>query len=178
MLRRTGRLYGMAETYFPKRQRCKACGKKLGEIVLKKQFCSYKCAGHPGPAKVPPRECAYERDGKQIMKRRFRCEEEIPDTIKSKPDASIYECSNCLFLHTGTAVARTVKEQKSVGSMEELAEVLVKKRGKATRTTVGKVAGIRPIRIKEIEECADKIDPEALFALLKLYRLSLSVGFR
>jgi hypothetical protein len=91
---------------------------------------------------------------------------------------SIYRCSHCLYLHTGTAVARTVKAQKSVGSMEELSEVLVKARGKATRTTVGNVAGIRPIRIKEIEEGADRIDPEALFALLKLYRISLAVGFR
>jgi hypothetical protein len=62
--------------------------------------------------------------------------------------------------------------------MEELSEVLVKARGSATRTTVGKVAGIRPIRIKEWEEGSDKADPAALFELLKLYRISLSVGFR
>ncbi|TXH11142.1 MAG: hypothetical protein E6R04_03000 [Spirochaetes bacterium] len=171
----------MAETMFPQRQRCKKCRGGFTTDVLNGLYCSYKCAVHPLPAKDPakaPRECAYERDGKAVFKRRFRCESEIPESISSKPDVSIYRCSHCLYLHTGTAVARTVKAQKSVGSMEELSEVLVKARGKATRTTVGNVAGIRPIRIKEIEEGADRIDPEALFALLKLYRISLAVGFR
>lgn len=171
----------MAETLFPKRQRCKACRGAFTGHVLNGLYCSYKCANHPEPTKdasKAPRECAYQRDGKFVFKRKFRCEQEIPDTIMSKPDVSVYTCKHCLYIHTGTAVARTVKEQKSIGSMAELSEVFVKMRGKATRTTVGNVAGVRPIRIKEIEEGADRIDPEALFALLKLYRISLSVGFR
>jgi hypothetical protein len=171
----------MAENLFPSRQRCKTCGKGFKTHVLSGLYCSYKCANHPVPTTDPskaPRECAYQRDGKFVFKRKFRCEQEIPDTIMSKPDVSVYRCKHCLYIHTGTAVARSVKEQKSIGSMAELSEVLVKMRGKATRTTVGKVAGVRPIRIKEIEEGADRIDPEALFALLKLYRINLSVGFR
>lgn len=171
----------MAEILFPRRQRCKTCRGGFKSHVLEGLYCSYKCANHPTPASNPadaPRECAYERDGKFVFKRKFRCEQEIPGTIMSKPDVSVYVCKHCLYLHTGTAVARTVKEQKSVGSMAELSEVLVKMRGDATRTAVGKVAGIRPIRVKEIEEGAERIDPAALFALLKLYRINLSVGFR
>lgn len=113
-----------------------------------------------------------------MFKRKFRCEQEIPDTIMSKPDVSVYRCKHCLYIHTGTAVARTVKESKSVGSWDELSEVLVKARGKADRKTVAKVAGILPIRLKELEEGAAKVDPEALFKVLRLYKLSLSVGFR
>jgi hypothetical protein len=144
-------------------------------------YCSYRCAQRPEPTRDPgkaPRECAYERDGTVVFKRRFRCESEIPRSLTTRPDVSIYRCAHCLYLHTGTAVARTVKESTSIATMAELAQVLVKSRGNATRTTVGKVAGVRPIRIKEIEECAERIDPAALFALLKLYRISLSVGFR
>lgn len=171
----------MAETLFPKRQRCKACAHKLDDTVLSGLFCSYRCAQHPQPATdaaKAPRECAYERDGKFVFKRRFRCASEIPTSITSRPDVSVYTCSHCLFLHTGTAVARTVKESKAIGSMAELSELLVKARGSATRATVAKVAGVRPIRVKEIEEGAERIDPAALFALLRLYRVSLSAGFR
>lgn len=171
----------VAESTFPQRQRCKSCRAKLDTHVLDGMYCSYRCAQHPEPARDPgkaPRECAYERDGTVVFKRRFRCESEIPRSITTRPDVSIYRCTHCLYLHTGTAVARTVKESKSVSTVAELAEVLLKARGNATRTAVGKVAGVRPVRVKEIEECAERIDPAALFKLLKLYRITLSVGFR
>lgn len=171
----------MSETTFPERQRCKTCRGGFKTHVLDGLYCSYKCAKHPEPTKDPkqaPRECAYQRDGQFVFKRKFRCEQEIPDTIMSKPDVSVYRCKHCLYIHTGTAVARTVKESKSVGSWDELSEVLVKARGKADRKTVAKVAGILPIRLKELEEGAAKVDPEALFKVLRLYKLSLSVGFR
>lgn len=171
----------MAETEYPARTRCKTCRKAFGTHVLSGLYCSYRCAGHPEPTRDPakaPRECAYVRDGKPVFKRKFRCEGEIPADLRAKPDVSVYRCSHCLYLHTGTAVAREMKQQRTVYSMADLAEVLTKARGKATRTTVAGVAGVRPIRIKEIEECAERIDPEALFALLKLYRMPLSVGFR
>ena len=144
-------------------------------------FCSYRCAKHPEPTLDPskaPRECAYERDGKFVSKRKFRCEAEIPDSITSRPDVSVYLCKHCLYWHTGTAVARTVKASKSVGSVTELSEVLMKARGAADRKVVAKAAGILPIRVKEWEEGSVKAEPAALFALLKLYRISLSVGFR
>ena len=167
---------------YPERKRCKTCrGGLYDSHVLSGLYCSYRCAKHPEPARDPakaPRECAYERDGKFVFKRKFRCEKEIPDTILSKPDVSVYRCSHCLYLHTGTAVARTVKPSRSVGSWDELAEVLTKARNSADRKTVAKAAGVLPIRVKELEEGASRVDPQALFALLKLYRISLSVGFR
>lgn len=171
----------MAETLYPERQRCKTCRGAFKTHVLKGLYCSYKCANHPQPTLDPakaPRECAYERDGKFVSKRKFRCESEIPDSIMSRPDVSVYTCSHCLYLHTGTPVKRELKASKSIGSPDELAEVLIKARGKATRTLVANSAGIRPIRVKEWEECSPKADITALFALLRLYRISLSVGFR
>lgn len=171
----------MVETLFPERQRCKTCRGSFKSHVLNGLYCSYKCAKHPLPttdAAKAPRECAYPRDGSAVFKRKFRCESEIPNTIMSKPDVSVYRCSHCLYLHTGTAVARTVKASKSVGTWSELAEVLTKARGGADRKVVAKAAGILPIRIKELEDGTAKVDPDALFALLRVYRLSLSVGFR
>lgn len=171
----------MAETTYPERQRCKTCGHGFKTHVLNGLFCSYKCAKHPEPTRdvtKAPRECAYPRGEEIVWKRKFRCESEIPESIRSKPDVSVYRCSHCLYLHTGTAVARTVKASKSIGSVAELSEVLVKARGKADRKVVAKAAGVLPIRVKEWEEGAAKADPAALFALLKLYRISLSVGFR
>lgn len=171
----------MAETLYPERQRCKTCGHGFKTHVLNGLFCSYRCAKHPEPARdvtKAPRECAYPRGEEIVWKRKFRCESEIPESLRSKPDVSVYRCSHCLYLHTGTAVARTVKASKSIGSVAELSEVLVKARGKADRKVVAKAAGVLPIRVKEWEEGAAKADPAALFALLKLYRISLSVGFR
>lgn len=171
----------MAETTYPERQRCKTCRGGFKTHVLGGLYCSYRCAKHPEPTRDvsdAPRECAYPRGDEFVWKRKFRCESEIPETIKSKVDVSIYRCSHCLYLHTGTAVARTVKASKSVGSVAELSEVLVKARGGADRKVVAKAAGVLPIRVKEWEEGAAKADPSALFSLLKLYRISLSVGFR
>ena len=149
--------------------------------MLSGLFCSYRCANHPEPTRdvtKAPRECAYPRGDETVWKRKFRCESEIPESIRSKPDVSVYRCSHCLYLHTGTAVARSVKESKAIGSMAELSEVLVKARGTADRKVVAKAAGILPVRVKEWEDGSSKADPSALFALLKLYRISLSVGFR
>ncbi|MFZ2242791.1 MAG: hypothetical protein WAV90_25105 [Gordonia amarae] len=171
----------MADTLFPQRQRCKACRGKLDDKVLSGLYCSYRCAGHPLPttdAAKAPRECAYVRDGRTVFKRRYRCEGEIPGTVTSRPDVSVYRCAHCLYLHTGTAVARNLKASKAVGSVAELAELLTKARGQATRSVVAKAAGIRPIRVKELEEGAERVNPTALFALLRLYRISLSAGFR
>lgn len=171
----------MAETTFPERQRCKTCRGAFKTHVLDGLYCSYRCGKHPEPVKDPkqaPRECAYQRDGQFVFKRKFRCEQEIPDTILSKPDVSVYTCKHCLYLHTGTAVARTVKATKAVGSWNELAEVLLKARGKTDRKTVAKVAGVLPIRIKELEEGTARVDPDALFKLLRVYQLSLAVNFR
>lgn len=171
----------MADTLFPTRQRCIKCRKAFGAHVLSGKFCSYKCAGHPEPTKNiadAPRECAYPRGEELVWKRRYRIPAEVPDTVANRPDATVYHCSNCLYWHSGTAVARTVKESKEVRTFAELADTLVKARGKNTRTTVAKAAGIRPIRLKEIEEGAASIDPAALFAVLGLYRISISMGFR
>lgn len=171
----------MAETLFPKRQRCKACGHGFKSHVLGGLFCSYRCAGHPEPTTdvfAAPRECAYERNGETVWKKRYRSESEVPESLRATASVSVYRCTHCLYLHTGTAVVRTAKETRAIRTLAELSEVLLKSRGSADRKVVAKVAGVLPIRIKEWEEGSPKADPAALFALLRLYRLSLSIGFR
>ena len=62
------------------------------------------CAGVPAPADRPdeaPRECKTQRDGTWVFKRRYRCEQEIPDRIRDDPSTNWYRCSHCRHLHIG-----------------------------------------------------------------------------
>lgn len=174
----------MAETLFPKRQRCKACGKKLEDLVILGLYDSYRCAGMAQPAKTPeeaPRECKTEREGKWQWKRRYRSESEIPVKLREDPSSNWYWCTtHCGNLHIGhSRVNLEVEKQRVVRNREDLADVLVKARGKATVTQVAKVAKIQPIRLKELEDPkSPKVDLNALFKVLDLYKLKLSIVFR
>lgn len=174
----------MAEVLFPKRQRCKACGKKLENIVVLGLYDSYKCANMALPAKTPddaPRECKTERDGKWQWKRRYRSEGEIPVKLREDPSSNWYWCTtSCGNLHIGHSRVKLEREShRVINSREALADVLVKARGGATHKQVATVAGIRPIRLKELEDpkCA-AVDIDALFKVLDVYRLKLSIVFK
>lgn len=180
----------MAETLYPRRQRCKACRKAFAgtdpvdgkPVVLDGLYCSYRCAGAAAPPSDPAaanRQCAMPAsDGRPAkFKVRYRAESEVPDTLRDRADRTVYRCPSCRYLHVGTRQVRTAKERMRVTESEELAALLVKARGKATRRQVAEVAGIRPIRIKEWEEGEPKADPAALFALLRVYRMGLEVTF-
>lgn len=62
----------------------------------------------------------------------------------------------------------------------DLGDMLVKLRGQATRKQVAQAAGIRPIRLKELEEpgTAERVDLSALFAVLAVYRVRPGVALR
>lgn len=174
----------MTETLFPKRQRCKACGKKLEQTVVLGLYDSYRCAGMPGPAKTTeaaPRECKTEREGKWEWKRRYRSESEIPTKLREDPSSNWYWCTtSCGTLHIGhSRIKLDVEAQRVLQSRKDLADVLVKARGHATHAQVAKVAGIRAIRLKELEDPKiAAVDIEALFKVIHVYKLKLSVVFK
>lgn len=62
---------------------------------------------------------------------------------------------------------------------DDLRDLLVKRRGSASISDVAKAAGVRPIRLRELEE--GKAHPEGLETLFKVctvLRLDLGVGIR
>lgn len=176
----------MAEKLFPERQRCKGCGKGLGAAgapVWLGLFCAAKCAKMAEPITDPnkaPRECKTERGGKWEFKRRYRSESELPGKLRDDPLTSIYSCPNCGHYHLGHSRINLANETSSVlGDRAVLAGFLVKSRGKATHKQVAEVAGIRPIRLKELED-PEFISPDlpALFKVLAAYRVKLAVVMR
>jgi len=178
----------MAELLFPERQRCKGCSKKLGGPgvpVYLGLHCSPRCAGlaelHLDAASAP-RECKTERGGRWEFKRRYRSDSEIPQRLREDPSASWYWCTgHCGSLHIGHSRIDLTKEQfRMFSSAEDLGDMLVKLRGGATRAQVATVAGIRPIRLKELEEpgLAERVDLGALFKVLALYRTRPGVALK
>ncbi|MFF8917466.1 hypothetical protein ACF08M_30200 [Streptomyces sp. NPDC015032] len=164
----------MAETLFPKRQRCKACrgslGKTVNDPVLFGLYCSPKCAGIANPATRPedaPRECTTVRDGKKAFKRVYRSEGEIPDRLREDPSTSWYTCA-AGHIHIGHTRMGTPETFRMLGSPEDLADFLVKRRGKATHAQVAKAAGVQPIRLKELEnpKKGQRVDVHVLFAVM------------
>ena len=84
-------------------------------------------------------------------------------------------------LHIGHSRIDLTKEQfRMLKDPADLADLLVKLRGNATRKQVAEVAGIRPIRLKELEEpgTSDRVDLGALFAVLGAYRTRAGVALR
>lgn len=176
------------ERLFPERQRCKSCSKGLGAdgaAVFLGLFCTPRCAGlaplYTDAARAP-RECRTERGGRWEFKRRYRSDIEIPEKIRADASTSWYWCTNhCGSLHIGHSRLDLDREQFRMLSGEaDLADLLVKLRGAATRKQVAEVAGIRPIRLKELEEpgTAERVDLGALFAVLHVYRTRAGVALR
>lgn len=174
----------MAEMKFPERKRCKACGKKLGsgtDLVYLGMYDTPRCAGLSEPVTDPaaaPRECVTTRQGRQVFKRRYRHELEVPDVRRVDPSTSLYVCGHCGHLHLGHARMGESESFRKLRGPAELGEVLVKLRGSATRKQVAEAAGIRPIRLKELEEGADRVDLAALFKVLDVLRASPGIVMR
>lgn len=155
----------MAETLFPVRRRCKKCGKGLGlraqDPVYLGLYCSPKCAGIANPPTDPanaPRECTTMRDGKVVFKRKFRSDSEIPDKIKQDPSSSFYWCSSCGHRHSGHTRIGTPEQFRMLREKDDIRDILIKRRGNATIAQVAAAAGVRPIRVKELEEGIKHID--------------------
>ncbi|MFD4945556.1 hypothetical protein ACFWNT_24250 [Streptomyces sp. NPDC058409] len=171
---------------FPERQRCKKCGKGLGlrpqDPVLFGLYCTPRCAGIANPAARPedaPRECTTMRDGKKVFKRVYRSVGEIPDRLREDPSTSWYTCASG-HLHIGhTRMGEREKFRMFEDLAVDLPDLLVKLRGQATRRQVAEVAGVRLIRLKELEEGVEH--PEGLKTLgkvLKVYRVRLGVAMQ
>lgn len=176
----------MAEKLFPERQRCKKCGKGLGlkstDPVYLGLYCTPRCAGIAVPATRPqdaPRECTTTRDGQTVFKRKYRSDSEVPDKILQDPSTGLYWCSHCAHRHIGhTRIGEAEKFRMFNDFEKDLPALLVTLRGHATYAQVAKVAGVRAIRIKELEQGI--VHPEmfkTLDALLKTYRTRLGVAF-
>lgn len=108
-----------------------------------------------------------------MFKRRYRCEQEIPDKLRQDPSTNWYTCSGCGHLHIGHTRMGQAEQFVMFPDRAALATSLVKLRGRATHKQVAQVAGIRPIRIKELEAESGPFDVASLFALLKVYRVKL-----
>lgn len=178
----------MAETLFPERQRCKKCSKSLGaggSAVFLGLYCTARCAGlaqlSTDPARAP-RECRTERGGVWEFKRRYRSVGEIPDKLRTDASTSWYWCTgHCGCLHIGHSRIDLTREQfRMLQDPDDLADLLLKLRGSATRKQVAEVAGIRPIRLKELEEpgLVERVDLGALFKVLGAYRARPGVALR
>lgn len=175
----------MAEKLFPERQRCKGCGKGLGlrpqDPVLQGLYCSPRCAKLAAPPQRPqdaPRECVTMREGQWAWKRRYRSEGEIPDKIRQDPSTSWYWCGSCGHLHVGHTRMGTAERFRMFEDVtSDIPDLLVKLRGHATHKQVAELAGVRPIRIKELETGVDH--PEGLKTLARVlrgYRVRLGVA--
>lgn len=175
----------MAELTFPQRQRCKTCRSKFTTDVLAGLYCSYTCAGKPTPPSDPDkadRQCAYTPKGsdRAKFKIRYRAESEIPGELRARDDRQVYLCPVCMYWHTGTRQIRdmTGKASMVLTSPKELGDMLRKARGTTDKKVIAKQIRTRPIRITEIENGADAVDPTVLFALLRLYRIAFSAVFQ
>lgn len=182
----------MAEILFPKRQRCKKCGKGLGAKgapVYKGLYDTPRCAGMAAPIEDPekaPRECKTQREGRWEFKRRYRSADEIPDRIRDDPSTNWYTCGNCQHLHIGHTRMGEAEAFRGLRDRQAIADWLIKLRGGASHAEVAKVAQARgasrkvlAIRIKEWEDPKHK-EPslEALWPLLRVYRIDLAAVFR
>lgn len=174
----------MSQILFPQRQRCKTCrgglGRTVKDEVLFGLYCSARCAGISAPATRPqdaPRECTTVRDGQKVFKRVYRAESEIPDKLREDPSTSWYTCA-WGHIHIGhTRMGTAEKFRMFMDLQEDLSDLLVKLRGQATRKQVAEVAGIRPIRLKELEEgIAHEQNLATLQQVLKVYRVKLGVA--
>lgn len=174
------------EKLFPARQRCKTCGKGLGlrtqDPVYLGLYCTPRCAGMAAPASRPedaPRGCRTQREGTWVFKRRYRSEQEIPANLREDASTSWYWCKeSCGAIHVGhTRMGEREKFRMFEDLTADLPDLLIKLRGQATRKQVAEVAGVRPVRLKELEEGLKH--PEGLATLgkvLRVYRVRLGVA--
>ena len=145
---------------------------------------TYRCAGMAEPFKRPqdaPKWCTTDRGGSLQWKKRMRHQGEMPKALKADPSASFYWCSHCGFGHVGhSRVTLEVEKTRQVRSLAEAGEVLLKHRESLgwDRKTAAAKAGLRPIRLKELEEGSEQASWDAFFKLLDTYRVKVALVLR
>ncbi len=143
---------------------------------------SPRCAGIAEPAKNPalaPRQCRTDHGaGHWVWKRKYRSESEIPRLLREDPSTRWYWCDHCGCLHIGHTRMGQAEKFRMFRDPADLADFLVKSRGEATRAQVADVAGIRPIRLKELEEPAKnlRVDIGALFEVARVLGFQFGVA--
>jgi hypothetical protein len=107
------------EILYPRRQRCHACRRFFGPLVVKGLYCSYGCAGMPPPlpGEAGPggiRQCANNGYGKP--KKRWDIEEEARDYARVAracgDDLESYACGRCGGWHVGHAPGSRKKRRR------------------------------------------------------------------
>lgn len=172
-----------AELLFPTRRKCKTCRRALGsrtdDPVLFGLYCSARCAGLAEPARTPaeaPRECVTMRGGRWQWKRRYRSESEIPDKLREDPSTNFYTCA-AGHIHIGHTRMGTSEQFRMFTGTDDVRDLLVKLRGRASHQQVADVAGVRPIRIKELEAGIKHLDSlDTLFKVMHAYRTRLGAA--
>jgi DNA-binding XRE family transcriptional regulator len=173
----------MPETLYPKRQRCKTCGKGLKDIVLDGLYDSYKCAGVPEPKKnidAAPRNCKRMIDGKWGWKTKYKYEGAVPQRLRDDPATNVYRCDYCHYLHVGHSrpmditpeqLRRTVSDLKTLGSVIQRYR---EQRG-IDKKLLAKTLRVPAITLTEVENGDPKMDVAVLFATLNILRLSVEI---
>lgn len=149
----------MSKKLFPQRQRCENCRKKLESTVINGVHCSYSCAGLPAPADSPtkaPRSCKRMVNGTWDFKKRYRCEEDVPQKLQDDPGTNIYRCEYCYHLHVGHSRPDPVtrdKLRRKIGDPQTYGTVLKRLREDKgfTLKQMATRLQVPQIRIKEIE---------------------------
>lgn len=175
----------MAETLFPKRQRCKNCrGGFTPNIVVDGIFCSYKCAGVKAPTSNPedaPRGCKRMVENKWGFKQRYTHEELVPLRLRQDPATNVYRCEYCRHLHVGhNRVVEAIPNEtlkRAIPDIDTLGSVLLRRREALgiDKKILAKKMKVPAIRITEIERGDKKMDADVLVKLFWELHLSFEL---
>jgi hypothetical protein len=88
--------------FYPERTRCLGCRRYFGFIVIKRLYCSYKCAGMEPPAFDPAQRprCCRTRVG-EAKRAYFYPEEVVTPELDVESDLHVYPCDCCGMYHIG-----------------------------------------------------------------------------
>lgn len=104
-------------TLYPQRQRCRACRRYFGPLVVRGQWCSYHCAGMDVPSSDPadwPRQHFKRRSvsGPRFPKTSFNSEAEAAERMRHMNEQlTIYQCRYCGTWHLGHTRGHTRTEE-------------------------------------------------------------------
>lgn len=173
----------MPETLYPKRQRCKTCGKGLKTVILDGLYDSYKCAGVPEPSRdvnLAPRNCKRMVDNKWDWKQRYTYLAAVPQRLRDDPATNVYWCNYCHYLHVGhnrpseatpEQLRRTVADLKTLGSVIQR----YREQKNLDKKTLAQVLKVPVIRITEVEAGNPKMSAPVLMGVLNALRLNVEI---
>jgi hypothetical protein len=182
----------MAELLFPDRKMCKSCGKLLVPgSVLKRLFCSYKCAGVRKPSdglEAASRACKKpSKDGKGWeWKKPYDYAGKVHPKLQADPTVNIYECERCLMFHIGhnkvdnVPGVAGVNFKRAVPDLQTLGSVIERRRLQYNldKKILAKKMKVPAIRITEIEAGNPNMNMDVLFRLLFELRLTFELSGR